>query len=184
MDPLNPVPSRRRPIIGVMGAGQAGRQTLEAAGRLGFLIADAGWILLTGGRPAGVMDAASAGAKRVPGSLTIGILPSGPGGPVSEHVDIAIYTGLGNARNAINVLSSDVVVACGVEGPGTASEVSLALKSERPTVLLAPNPAALEFFKGLSHSDCLHAVATPEETVGLIERELRVARWRAEAQRT
>lgn len=175
---------RRRPIIGVMGAGEAGRGSLEAAGRLGYLIADAGWVVLTGGRPAGVMDAASAGAKRVPGSLTVGILPSGHGGPVSEHVDVAIYTGLGDARNAINVLSSDVVVACGVEGPGTASEVALALKSRRPTVLLAPSPAALEFFRGLAREDGLYAVETPDEAVGLIERELGVARWRAEAEPT
>ena len=119
--------SHRRPVIGVMGAGEPQPATLEAARRLGRLVAEAGWALLTGGRPAGVMEAASAGAKAVPGSLTIGILPTGPEGPVSSHVDVAIFTGLGDARNAVNVLSSDVVVACGVEGPGTASEVGLAL---------------------------------------------------------
>ena len=66
-----------------MGAGEPEPATLEAARRFGRLVAEAGWILLTGGRPAGVMDAASAGAKEVPGSITLGILPSGPGGPVS-----------------------------------------------------------------------------------------------------
>jgi uncharacterized protein (TIGR00725 family) len=158
-----------------MGAGQAGPRTLEAADRLGYLIAAAGWVLLTGGRPSGVMDAASAGAKRVPGSLTIGILPSGRDGPVSEHVDVAVFTDMGDARNAINVLTSDVVVACGVEGPGTASEVALALKAGRPTVLLAADPIAAEFFTPLSREQGLHAVATPEEAIAVIERELRRA---------
>jgi uncharacterized protein (TIGR00725 family) len=119
----------RRPVIGVMGANNPSHSALEAAGRLGRLVAEAGWVLLTGGRPAGVMEAANAGAKAVTGSLTIGILPSDPDGPVSRYVDVAVFTGLGDARNAVNVLSSDVVVACGVEGPGTASEVALAIKA-------------------------------------------------------
>src|SRR4249919_1599470 len=115
-----------------MGASDPGPSTLSAAHQLGRLVAEAGWVVLTGGRPAGVIDAASAGAQSVPGSLTLGILPSGPDGPVSPRVDVAVFTGVGEARNAINVLSSDVVIACGVEGPGTASEVALALRLARP----------------------------------------------------
>jgi len=38
------------------------------------------------------------------GGLTIGILPSDPDGPVSRYVDVAVFTGLGDARNAVNVL--------------------------------------------------------------------------------
>ena len=100
-----------------MGAGEPQQSTLEAAGRLGRLVAEAGWILLTGGPPAGVMEAANAGAKSVPGSLTVGILPTGPSGAVSAAVDLAIFTGLGEARNAINVLSSDVVAPWPGEAP-------------------------------------------------------------------
>jgi uncharacterized protein (TIGR00725 family) len=162
-----------------MGAGEPRPATLEAARRLGRLIAEAGWILLTGGRPAGVMDAASAGAKEVPGSLTLGILPSGPEGPVSAHVDVAVFTGIGDARNVVNVLSSDVVVACGVEGPGTASEVALALKTGRPTVLLAASREASAFFRGLARSQDLHEAATPEAAIALIEQRLGIARRHA-----
>ena len=82
----------RRPVIGVMGANNPSPASREAAGRLGRLVAEAGWVLLTGGRPAGVMEAANAGAKTVAGSLTIGILPSDPDGPVSSHVDVAVFT--------------------------------------------------------------------------------------------
>jgi uncharacterized protein (TIGR00725 family) len=161
-----------------MGAGEPDPEMLETARRLGRLVAEAGWVVLTGGRPAGVMEAACAGAKSVPGSLTIGVLPTGPEGPVSAYVDVAIFTGMGDARNAINVLSSDVVVACQGKGPGTASEVALSLKAGRPTILLAPPPAAAVFFRSLASSSPFHEAATPEAVVDLIERRLGIPPWR------
>lgn len=136
-------------------------------------------MVLTGGRPAGVMEAACAGAKTVRGSLTIGILPTGPDGPVSEHVDVAVFTGVGEARNVINVLSSDVVVACGVEGPGTASEVALALRLGRPTILLAAAPAASAFFRTIAGWGILHEIQTPESVIEFVEQQLGIPRWRA-----
>jgi uncharacterized protein (TIGR00725 family) len=170
---------QRRPVIGVMGASAPGAAALEAAHHLGRLAAQAGWVVLTGGRPAGIMDAACAGAKSVPGSLTIGILPTGPEGPVSAHLDVAVFTGVNEARNVINVLSSDVVVACGVEGPGTASEVALALKLDRPTILLAAAPAASAFFRELAEPGLLHEAQSPEGAVELIEGRLGLPRWAA-----
>ncbi len=138
----------RRPVAGVMGAADATPERLADAERLGELLATQGWIVLTGGRPFGVMEAASRGAKRVNGSLTIGILPTADDVP-SPFVDIAIRTDLGHGRNNVNVLSSDVVFACGVEGPGTASEIALAIKNGRPVVLVAPSEAARQFFTEL-----------------------------------
>lgn len=170
-------PVGRQPVIGVMGASAASPAALELARRLGYLVAQAGWVVLTGGLPSGVMDAACAGAKSVPGSLTVGILPSGPDGPVGRQVDLAIFTGIGEARNAVNVLSSDIVVACGVEGPGTASEVALALRLGRPIVLLAPGPAAARFFQEIAGDVVLHQVATPEAAIELIEHRLGIRRW-------
>lgn len=169
--------SPRRPVIGVMGASEPRPNTLETARRLGRLVAEAGWVVLTGGRPAGVMEAACAGAKSVSGSLTLGILPTGPEGPVSEQVDVAVFTGANEVRNVINVLSSDVVVACGVESAGTASEVALALKLGRPTILLAAEPEAIAFFRTIA-GRVLLAAATPEGAIELIEQTLQVPRWR------
>jgi uncharacterized protein (TIGR00725 family) len=163
-------------VIGVMGAGEAGPPTLEAARLLGRLLAQAGWIVLSGGRPAGVMDAVSAGAKEVPGSLTVGILPTGPDGPVSAHVDIAVFTDMGDARNVINVLTSDVVVACGVGGPGTASEVALSLKAGRPTILMGASPEVVRFYRGLTQGERLYEAGTPEAAIALIEQRLGVSR--------
>jgi uncharacterized protein (TIGR00725 family) len=151
-----------------MGAGEAGTQSLADARRLGRLVAERGWVVLTGGRPAGVMAAASAGAKEVPGSLTLGILPSSSGG-VSPDVDIAVFTGLGDARNAVNVLSSDVVIACGVEGPGTASEVALGLKAEKPVILLRASFEAIAFYRRVAGAGRLLEADTPEDAVRIVE---------------
>jgi uncharacterized protein (TIGR00725 family) len=162
----------RRPVIGVMGAGEASGQSLAFARELGTLLAQRGWIVLTGGRPEGVMAAAAAGAKQVPGSLTLGILP-GASGESGPDIDIAVFTGMGEARNMINVLTSDVVIACGVEGPGTVSEVALALKAGKPVILLGAGAAARELFGGMPGR--LLTAATAAEAVQLVQGELSVA---------
>ncbi|MBV8883772.1 MAG: cytochrome, partial [Chroococcidiopsidaceae cyanobacterium CP_BM_RX_35] len=84
----------RKIIVGVMGPGDNATATdLKNARELGQLIALQGWVLLTGGRNVGVMDAASAGAKAANG-LTIGILPDRTN-TISAAVDIAIITDMG-----------------------------------------------------------------------------------------
>lgn len=159
-------------IVGVIGAGQASELEMEQARRLGELIAREGWVVLSGGRSAGVMHAAGEGAKRVAGSLTIGILPDAGdvAGTVSEYVDVAIHTGMGNARNNINVLSSHVVVACGVSGPGTVSEIALALKAPvpRPVILLTEDEAAISFFRKLG-GKLISIAATPAHAIEIIK---------------
>jgi uncharacterized protein (TIGR00725 family) len=153
-----------------MGAGESASKVACGLGeRLGEQIAREGWVLLTGGRDAGVMAAAIRGAKRVPGSLTIGILPTAFG-PTAPGLDVAIFTGMGNARNAINVLSSHVVVACGAGGAGTASEVALALKSGRPVVLVGAPASATRFFRGFGGT--LHVARSVGEAVRRIREVL------------
>lgn len=157
----------RKIIIGVMGAGEkATANDLENAYYLGKMIAQQGWVLLTGGRKAGVMDAASKGAKSVDG-LTIGILPGKDDKGISEAVDIAIFTDMGNARNNINVLSSNVIVACGM-GAGTASEIALALKSNKKVILLSADEGSKIFFKKLSPEN-IHFVENVEAAISLIK---------------
>lgn len=137
-----------RIIVGVMGPGEGARAEDRAcAEELGGLIAREGWVLLTGGRDAGVMAAAARGARRA-GGLTLGILPGDDAVGASPDVDIAIVTGLGQARNNVNVLTSRVVIACGL-GAGTAAEVALALKAGRPVVLLRASDTAWAFFREL-----------------------------------
>lgn len=129
-----------------MGPGEgATASDKELAFELGKAVAESGLVVLTGGRASGVMEATMKGAKSARGT-TIGILPSGNGNDKSEFVDIAIKTGMGSARNNINILTADVVVAIGI-GPGTASEISLAIKAAKPVVLLNLQSESLSFFR-------------------------------------
>lgn len=124
-----------RIVIGVMGSGAPLDAAAErTAYELGRLIAEAGWVLLTGGRASGVMDAASRGAAEA-GGLVVGVLPDTDADLASRHVDIPILTGLRDARNFVNALSSRVVVALPGEA-GTLSEVAFALKSGRTVVVM------------------------------------------------
>ncbi|MFP5274263.1 TIGR00725 family protein [Coleofasciculus sp.] len=157
----------RKIVIGVMGPGNGATTTdLERAYQLGQRIAQRGWVLLTGGRNAGVMNAASLGAKAA-GGLTVGILPSRDTQNMSDAVDIAIATDMGSGRNNINVLSSDVVIACGM-GAGTASEIALALKGGKPVVLLSDHPESQQFFTSLS-PETVFLATTPADAIDLVK---------------
>lgn len=164
---------RRKIIVGVMGPGNKATATnLQNAYELGKLIAQQGWVLLTGGRNVGVMDAANMGAKAANG-LTIGILPTADPNAISEAVDIAIITDMGNARNNINILSSNIVIACGISA-GTASEIALALKSNKKVILLNDDEEAKVFFKKMSPENVYiangvaAAIAIAEDILGSI----------------
>ena len=145
---------RRRPVIGVMGSGVARHDSL--AGAVGTWIARQGFHLLTGGGE-GVMAAVGEAFAAVPDrpGLVVGVLPCAgdhpkcgqPAGYPNRWVDLAIRTHLplsgarGTAprsRNHINVLTADVVVAL-PGGPGTSSEVRLAVRYGRPCVAFVTN---------------------------------------------
>lgn len=157
-------------VIGVMGPGQgATDQDIQIATELGRQIAGQGWVLLTGGRGEGVMNAASQGAQQA-GGLTVGILPTEDQQDMSSFVDIPICTGMGSARNNINVLSSDVVVACG-SGAGTASEIMLALKVQKALVVLNASDGLLQFIRELPYPEP-EIAASAEEAISLIKASL------------
>ncbi|HLT73472.1 MAG TPA: TIGR00725 family protein [Ohtaekwangia sp.] len=138
----------RKIIVGVMGPGESATpEDNEMAFELGRAIAKEGWVVLTGGRSFGVMDAAMKGARDVNG-LTIGILPDGNEQLASENADIRIVTGMGSGRNYVSVLSSHIIVVLGM-APGTASEVSLAIKSNKKIILLNQDEITIRFFKNI-----------------------------------
>lgn len=151
-----------------MGPGDGALESdITNAFELGKRIAQQGWILLSGGRKQGVMHAVSEGAKSA-GGLTIGIIPTTDNNNTSDAVDIAIITGMGSARNNINVLSSDVVIACGM-GAGTASEVALALKAKKQVILLTENQKSIDFFQTIG-KDKVHIATTSEEAIGIAQK--------------
>ena len=86
---------------------------------------------------------------------------------LSEAVDIAIVTDMGSARNNIIVLTSDVVISCGVGGAGTASEVALALKAKKHVVLLGESQEARSYFKTIGH-ELVHTAVTAAEAVQIV----------------
>jgi len=144
-----------------MGGSKATLEVAETARRLGMLIAKNGWVLLNGGRDCGVMAASAAGAREA-GGLVIGILPDTTTTRAAPDLDVAVVTGMGDARNVINVLSSDVVIAC-PGALGTWSEIVLALKRDKHVIVLGfePGPDLKQHAKRgqLSQAD------SPEEAV-------------------
>lgn len=144
-----------------MGGGDAQPEDVTTAYEVGRLIAQNDWILLNGGRNAGVMDASAKGAHEA-GGLTIGILPDDHRERASQYLDVGVVTGMGSARNNINVLSSDVVIAC-AGGAGTLSEIALALKAGRPVVVLSVDIGTS--FSRFVEKRQLIMVSTPEEAI-------------------
>jgi uncharacterized protein (TIGR00725 family) len=157
-------------VVGVMGPGETATVADCAnAELLGQLIAQQGWVTLTGGRPVGVMEAALLGAKKS-GGLTVGILPDNSAEDSSQAADIRIVTGMGEARNVVNVLTSQLVFVCGMS-TGTASEVALALKTKRQTILVNAGPDAERFWTSLGGS-MLYIASTPEQAIEIARRIL------------
>ncbi|MEO0079531.1 MAG: TIGR00725 family protein [candidate division WOR-3 bacterium] len=117
--------------IGVIGASQCASVLERLAEEVGRGIAEAGAVLVCGGRE-GVMAAACRGAKAA-GGLTIGILPGSDRKEANEHVDIAIATGLGEARNLAIIRTADVLIAIG-GSYGTLSEIGFALKMGKKVI--------------------------------------------------
>jgi len=158
-------------IIGVMGGGDASPTVADAAFEMGQRIAGQGWILLNGGRNAGVMAASARGAFEK-GGITVGILPGETTDGISEHIAIPVLTGMGMARNCINVLSSTVVVAF-PGGTGTISEIAIALKYGRPVILVGFDTGDL--FSGHEKAGRLFSVKSPEQAIEKIRNLLCVA---------
>lgn len=122
--------SRAR-LIGVIGPAECEPFVATLAAEVGRRIAEAGHVLVCGGR-GGVMEAACRGAK-LAGGLTVGILPSATPAHANPHVDIPIATGMGHARNAVIAHSAAVLIAIGA-GYGTLSEIAIALKVGTPVI--------------------------------------------------
>jgi uncharacterized protein (TIGR00725 family) len=120
--------------IAVIGSSTQVPPAAEAmAEEVGLEIAKAGAILITGGR-GGVMEAACKGARRG-GGLTVGILPESTLDQANPFLDVAVTTGIGYARNYINVCSSDGVISIRGAG-GTLSEIGYAIALKKLLVLM------------------------------------------------
>jgi hypothetical protein len=145
-------------VIAVVGAGQCDATLTTIAKAVGGQLAQQHITLVCGGL-GGVMAAACQGAKTF-GGKTIGILPGADPKTANPWVDIAIATGMGEARNAIIVHTAQVVIAVGGEY-GTLSEIAFALKLGKPVI-------GIQTWQ-LAHPDqrieAILVAQTPEEAV-------------------
>ena len=119
------------PYVAVVGPGEASSDEVAAAERVGAELARRGAVVVCGGL-GGVMEAACRGAKKA-GGTTVGILPGRDRDSANRFVDVAVPTGMGEARNALVVRAADVLVAVG-GAYGTLSEIALALKGGKRVV--------------------------------------------------
>ena len=125
--------------ISVIGGGTVDESTASVAEEVGRAVARRGHTLVCGGL-GGVMAAACRGASEA-GGRTIGVLPGEDRRAANPHVDVAIATGLGHARNALVVLNGDAVIAVD-GGSGTLSEIGYAGVYGRPVATLGSHDVA------------------------------------------
>jgi uncharacterized protein (TIGR00725 family) len=118
-------------IIAVIGGRQCTKKEAGLAEEVGRELARRGAVLVCGGL-GGVMEAACRGAS-AEGGTTIGILPGDDSQSANPHVQIAIATGIGYARNIAVVKSARAVIAVG-GSYGTLSEIGHALQGGIPVI--------------------------------------------------
>jgi len=153
------MPRQTRLTLGLVGGDSCSDNEAKLAFETGRQIARAGAVLVCGGG-AGVMEAGCSGAKTASG-VTLGVMAGeGPdSSPPNAHLDFVLYTGLGQGRNQIVVLSADAVIAIGGEW-GTLSEIAIAKKYGIPVVLL--NSWSVEGPHGQGLDDLARAASAKE----------------------
>jgi hypothetical protein len=144
--------------VSVVGGSAVSDERQSIARRVGREVGERGHELVCGGR-GGVMRAACRGAREA-GAHTVGILPGEEPAAANPHVETAIATGIGHARNPLVVMNGEAVVAVD-GGPGTLSEIGHALVYDRPVA-------------GIDTHDVegVHAVGDASAALDVVEREV------------
>ena len=166
----------QRPQATVIGDSDASPEISLVAEQVGEMLARLGITVITGGR-GGVMEAACRGAAKA-GGTTVGILPSSEMSDANQWCTVVIPTGLGHARNVVNVLSGDFVIALG-SSAGTLSEVCFAWIYGKPILTmkgcdgwLAKTGSELDHRHPTSIINCADVEALQQAVVGVCGAEL------------
>jgi uncharacterized protein (TIGR00725 family) len=150
--------------VAIVGPGEgATAQDVADAMAVACLVAERGWVTLCGGRNAGVMAAAAMGAKSG-GGISVGILPGSDRRDAAGSLSVALPTGLGEARNAVLITAADAVIACGFSS-GTLSEIALALKANKPLILVRPSDETTALLAPLTAGASVYVAETAEDAV-------------------
>lgn len=156
-------------IIGIMGPNDANENNLKDAFEIGKYSAKHGYTVLTGGLNVGIQNEGLKGAKSENG-LTVGIMPFNEPEKFSKYVDIPIITNMRSGRNYINALSSDLVIACGID-KGTISEISLSLvnTAKKQVIIVGAMEEANSLFKKLDEEN-VYIAKDYNECIKIIEK--------------
>jgi hypothetical protein len=146
--------------VAVCGSSVATDDELARAEEVGRLLAEAGAIVICGGL-GGVMDATARGVTGA-GGIVIGLLPGEDRLGASEHLTVALSTGMGETRNGLIVRAADAVIAIGGEW-GTLSEIALAKRIGKRVVGLG----TWELSRAGLAADGILKAKSPEEAVSL-----------------
>lgn len=109
--------------IAVCGPRDCTDSDTDIAREVGRLLAEAGATVLCGGGT-GVMAAVAEGASHA-GGLVIGVRPDTDRDAICAGLSAALFTAMGEARNAILIQSADAIIVIGGSW-GTLSELALA----------------------------------------------------------
>ncbi len=127
---------RSKPIIAVFGSSKHG---LKLAEELGARIVEKNMILLTGGKRG--KDKKRVSERAIDGALTkgnwVGVARTTKKDPEEQDLGIILHTDLDHYRNYLEACLCDAAIAI-KGGPGTTSEVVLALALQRPVALVGP----------------------------------------------
>ncbi len=170
-----------KPQIGVIGfAGPEeyprgkgpAQKHLQLAFEVGFLIAQEGWTLLTGGK-GGVMLEANKGAKKNNG-ITVGFIRGSKRKKANAKTGIEIVTGFENGGSEFTLVNSaDALVVIG-GGAGTIQEIALAYRTKKPIFILSPVPVLENaLFLDDRKNIQLKKVQNPRQAIAAIKQTLK-----------
>jgi uncharacterized protein (TIGR00725 family) len=135
----------RKKQVTVIGRYDATESQYAQGMAIGRMLAELNLVAVTGGR-AGLMEAVARGCVEA-GGLSVGLLPGAEFNESNPYNTIVIPTGIGYARNSMNVLAADAVVAVG-GAAGTLSEMAYAWSYKKPIIALATSGGWAERLAG------------------------------------
>lgn len=153
----------------VIGDSDAEPEALTAAEAVGAILARLGVTVVTGGR-GGIMEAASKGAAEA-GGLTVGVLPFEDSSKANSWCKVVIPTGLGHARNYVNILCGDFIIVIG-GGAGTLSEMCFAWIQNKPIFALKAYGGYAQEFAGKQLDPLRHDVVISCENLKELEKKI------------
>jgi len=120
-------------IVSVVGPSEPPSDLYNEAYDLGKSLGKIRNVITVCGGLYGIMEAVAKGVSSQGGTV-VGILPGESKHAANPFVTIPLATGLGHFRNFLIAQVCDFMVAIG-ESPGTVTEVSMALRIEKPVLV-------------------------------------------------